>query len=208
MNIRSLRRAVRLTMIAGGWCTVALLPQVALASGADTVRSFYGVLLNTMRNGPALGHVGRYTQLASAIVQDFNINRMTQLAMGPEWSSLNSAQQAQVVEAFARYIAAVYADRFDSYSGEQLQVLGERPTAAGVIVQTRIIQSDGKPVDISYLMVDNGGAWQICDVYLDGTISQLATQRSEFSSILRDRGVTGLLAALNNKAYMLVPPRS
>jgi ABC-type transporter MlaC component len=34
-------------------------------------------------------------------------------------------------------------------------------------------------------MRQNQGSWQISDVYLDGTISQLAIQRSEFYSILR-----------------------
>jgi phospholipid transport system substrate-binding protein len=52
-------------------------------------------------------------------------------------------------------------------------------------------------------MRKNGGLWQIADVYLDGTISQLATQRSEFYSILRRDGVDGLLIALNRKVDLL-----
>ena len=48
------------------------------------------------------------------------------------------------------------------------------------------------PVTINYMMRPNQGAWQISDVYLDGTISQLATQRSEFHSILARQGVGGL----------------
>jgi phospholipid transport system substrate-binding protein len=39
----------------------------------------------------------------------------------------------------------------------------------------------------------DGDAWQISDVYLDGTISELATRRSEFAAILGDRGVAGLI---------------
>ena len=49
----------------------------------------------------------------------------------------------------------------------------------------------------------NGNAWQVVDVYLDGTISELATRRSEFSSILRDRGIDGLITALNRKTNAL-----
>jgi phospholipid transport system substrate-binding protein len=41
------------------------------------------------------------------------------------------------------------------------------------------------------------------DVYLDGTISELATRRSEFSSILRDRGIDGLITVLNRKTNAL-----
>jgi phospholipid transport system substrate-binding protein len=49
----------------------------------------------------------------------------------------------------------------------------------------------------------NGGSWQIADVYLDGTISQLATQRSEFHSILQCEGVNGLITALDRKVNLL-----
>jgi phospholipid transport system substrate-binding protein len=52
-------------------------------------------------------------------------------------------------------------------------------------------------------MRQSQGSWQISDVYLDGTISQLAVQRSEFNSILRREGVDGLVMALNRKADLL-----
>jgi hypothetical protein len=45
--------------------------------------------------------------------------------------------------------------------------------------------------------------WRISDVYLDGTISQVAIQRSEFYSILRREGVDGLVMALNRKVDLL-----
>ncbi len=108
-----------------------------------------------------------------------------------------------MTEAFGHYIAATYADRFDSYSDEQLQVTGEQPYAAEVIVQTRIVKSKGDTVSLSYRMLQNGGARQIADVYLDGSISQLATQRSEFHSILQREGIDGLIMALNRKVEVL-----
>ena len=52
-------------------------------------------------------------------------------------------------------------------------------------------------------MRQNQGAWQVSDVYLDGTISQVAIQRSEFYSILRRDGVDGLVMALNRKVDLL-----
>lgn len=180
----------------------------APTGGAETVRAFYGTLLDTMRRGPSLGQQGRYAALAPVVQRDFNVPYMAQLAVGPAWSSLNQQQQQQVVQAFERYVAAVYAERFDNYSGEQLQVTGEQQTPYGAMVQTRIVKSDGQPVNINYLMVNNGGRWQIGDIYLNGSISELATRRSEFSSILRNQGINGLIAALNNKAYTLVPSRS
>jgi len=178
------------------------------ASGADTVRAFYSTLLNTMRNGPGLGMQGRYDRLAPAIRENFDMPFMTRLAVGPAWPSLSQAQQTEVTQAFERYVAAVYAERFGSYAGEQLKVTGEEPSPAGTIILSQIIQSNGEPVHINYLMRQNTGVWQIADVYLNGTISELATRRSEFSSILRTQGINGLITALNDKATALGAARA
>lgn len=191
--------------------TVALaLPAAAQAeaAGATTVRTLYATLLNMMQNGPALGPQGRYARIAPLVPRVFDIPLMTRLAVGPSWSSLTPTQQQQVMEAFTRYIAAVYAERFDSYSGERLQVTGEKSSSGGPIVTSEIIKSDGEPVHINYLMRQAGGSWQIADVYLDGTISEMATRRSEFSSILRYQGVAGLIATLNGKAAALGAARA
>jgi phospholipid transport system substrate-binding protein len=168
------------------------------------MRGFYETLLTTMKAGPALGESGRYARLAPIVKRLFDLPWMARLAVGPGWASLSPAQRQQVVRAFGRYVSATYADRFDRYSGEDLQVLGAAPAATGgIIVDTRIVKSDGDPVAIDYLMRRGEEGWQVADVYLDGTISQLATQRSEFSAILRRRGVDGLVAALNDKADLL-----
>lgn len=178
--------------------------EAAPANPTDTVHRFYDALLNTMQNGPALGDKGRYDRLAPVIDQSFDVPYMVQKAVGPGWTKLTPTQQQAVTAAFHRYMTATYADRFDSYSGEKFQVHGIEPTSFGTIVQSHIVKSDGAPVSINYLMHENGGAWQIADVYLTGTISQLATLRSQFSAVLARQGVDGLIAMLNEKAEMLV----
>jgi len=141
--------------------------------------------------------------LAPVVNRTFDLPFMVRLAVGPSWAMLTSAQQQQVTGAFAHYVSATYADRFDSYSGEQLQVIGERPYGSDVIVQTKIVDSKGEPTALNYLMRENQGSWQISDVYLAGTISQLATQRADFHSILQREGVDGLVLALNRKVDLL-----
>ena len=169
----------------------------------DSVRSFYDTLLTTMKDGPKLGQSGRYSRLVPVVGRLFDVPLMARLAIGPSWATLSPAQQQQVTETFGHYISATYADRFDSYSGEQLQVTGQQPSGAEIIVQTKIIKSKGDPVSLNYRMRENDGSWQIADVYLDGTISQLATQRSEFHSIVQHEGVDGLIKALDHKVDLL-----
>ena len=168
----------------------------------------YQTLLYNMRYGPSLGQSGRVAHLAPLVPRVFDIPYMAQLAIGPAWSTLLEPQRQALMQAFQRYVTAVYAERFDRYAGERLEVIGERPTTYGTIVKTRIFEASGKTVNLNYLMIHGGAGWQIADVYLNGTISELAARRSEFSSILRSQGVNGLIAALNNKALTLTPPRS
>jgi phospholipid transport system substrate-binding protein len=179
--------------------TAAALP----ANPQDSVRGFYDALLTTMKDGRTLGQSGRYARLAPVIGRLFDVPLMARLAVGPSWATLSPTQQQQVSEAFGHYISATYADRFDSYSGEQLQVTGDRPYGAEIVVQTKIANSKGDSVSLNYRMHENAGSWQISDVYMDGSISQLATQRSEFHSIVQRDGVDGLIMALNRKVDLL-----
>ena len=185
---------------------LAILPQptfAAQASGSDTVQGLYDTLLNTMKNGRTLGQSGRFVQVEPVVRRTFDIASMARLSVGPSWGTMSESQRQQVTDGFARYISAIYADRFDSYSGQKLQVTDEQPAAAGVIVHSQIVKANGEPVKVDYLMRKNGDAWLISDVYLDGAISEVATRRSEFAAILRNDGVDGLIAALNRKANML-----
>ena len=175
----------------------------APASGGDAVQGLYDALLGTMKNGRTLGQSGRFTQLEPVIRGTFDIAAMARLSVGASWATLSEAQRQQVTESFGRYISAIYADRFDSYAGQQLQVTGEQPNPGGVMVKSQIVKANGEPVKIDYMMHRNGNGWLISDIYLDGAISEVATRRSEFAAILRTDGVDGLIAALNRKADLL-----
>ena len=175
----------------------------APTSGGDTVQGLYDALLGTMKNGRVLGQSGRFMQLEPVIRRSFDIPTMARLSVGPTWAGMSEVQRQQVIESFGRYISATYADRFDTYAGQKLQVTGEQPNAGGVLVKSQIVKANGEPVKVDYMMRRNGEGWLISDIYLDGAISEVVTRRSEFGAIIRADGVDGLIAALNRKADML-----
>ena len=187
------------------WVAIGLPTQQAAAASnpQEVTQRFYGVLLSTMRDGRSLGQSGRYARLVPVVNRTFDLAFMARLAVGPSWATLVPAQQQSLTEAFGNYVCATYADRFNSYSGEHLEVTGERPYGSDVMVQTKIVKANGEATTLNYLMRQNQGAWQISDVYLDGTISQVAVQRSEFSAIVRREGVDGLVMALIRKVDLL-----
>jgi phospholipid transport system substrate-binding protein len=184
---------------------ISAAPARAELSPAQTVlQRFYDVLLGVMQQSKQLGFSGRYQRLKPAIESAYNLPLMARLSIGPQWQSLSPQQQAELTAAFAEFTVATYSNRFDDYSGEKFEILPETtPSSGGVIVQTRLVKSDGEPVTLNYLMRENDGRWQIIDVFLSGTISELATRRAEFTSVLRRDGPQGLLNLLHKRVAEL-----
>ena len=183
--------------------TLSYPVHAAPSSGGEIVQGLYNALLSTMKSGRILGQSGRFTQLAPVIRRSFDIASMARLSVGPSWATMSDPQRQQVIDGFGRYISAIYADRFDSYDGQKLEVTSEQPAPSGVIVKSQIIKANGEPVKVDYMMRRNGESWLISDIYLDGAISEVATRRSEFATILKNEGIDGLIAALNRKADVL-----
>jgi phospholipid transport system substrate-binding protein len=177
----------------------------AATTPAGTLQAFYDALLAVMKEGQKLGFDGRRQKLTPALTQVFDLALMTRLVVGLQWPSLSSDEQHQLVAAFTEFSIATYASQFDDYSGEKFQVDPKTAPAPGsdVIVKTKLIQSNGDPVQLDYLLRQEQGEWRIIDVFLSGTISQLAARRSEFTAILREQGAPGLIALLKERTKAL-----
>ena len=200
-GLRRNAAALAVVLALAGWSDPGIAQTMGSAGG--TVENLYTSLMATMKNGSVLGGSGRYSQLAPVVRANFDLPFMARLAFGAGWASLTPLQQQQVTDSYGRYMSAVYADRFDSYHGQKLEVTGQRQDPYGVIVASKIIKANGEPVEVDYLMRQDNGRWLIGDIYLDGTISEVATHRSEFADILRRQGVDGLIEALDRKAERL-----
>jgi phospholipid transport system substrate-binding protein len=164
---------------------------------ASRINSFYYTLLEMMKQAKQLGVKGRYDKLAPVLTKTYDLASMSRIAVGQSWSTLSAPQQLSIVNAFTRMTTATYASRFDDFSGEQFEILQTVEQPSGdKIVKTRIIQSNGKPVALNYLMRKSGNDWKVIDVYLDGTISELASRRAEFGAILKSGGPDALVSSL------------
>jgi phospholipid transport system substrate-binding protein len=200
----------RRSLIAGiGLAALAAAPvaraSASAASPVAKIRKFYDVLVSVMKQGQKLGFDGRRDKLRPTILETFDFPLMTRLMVGPQWSGLGPVQQQQLVAAFGAFSIATYANRFDDYSGERFDVEAQPTDLANGdrIVKSQLVQQNGEKIALNYLMREDGGSWQAIDVYLSGTVSELATRRSEFSSVMRRGGAAALVEALERKAAEL-----
>jgi phospholipid transport system substrate-binding protein len=166
------------------------------------IRRLYDALLASMKAGRQESFAQRYERLSPVVNTAFDLGLMSRLAVGPDWAKLTPDQQQRIRDAFARYTIATYANRFDEYGGESFEV-DATPLANpnGSVVQSRIVKSNGEKVSLNYLMRRGAdGSWKVIDVYLSGTISELASRRSEFAAVLQRDGADGLVRLLEQRA--------
>ena len=188
-----------------------LLPARPAALGAQegpgptaVVEDFHDALLGVMREARALGVRGRYDRLRPAMARAYDLPAMARISVGPPWAQLSPAQRDALVTAFSDWSVATYANRFSGYSGETFRTLGEAAAPGGNdrLVRTQLNRTDGAaPVALTYLMRRGEAGWRIVDVYLTGTISEIASRRAEFTGLVREEGgADRLIAELRRRA--------
>lgn len=178
---------------------------VSAGSATAVISDFNKNLLTVMQSAEKLGYDGRYAKLKPSVKATFDLDFMTRYSAGRHWKRLTKEQKSQLVNAFSRLTIATYADRFKGYSGEKFHIIKEETPRKGTrLVRTELEKSDGERVKLNYLLrSQKKDHWKIIDVFVKGTISELSTKRSEYSSTLKNKGLKGLLAILEKKISVL-----
>jgi len=187
---------------------LAITPLMAMAATPEAapVAALDAALIATMKAGSAnAAYQQRYNTLAPVVEQSFDLPVITQNSVGFLWATLPAAQQQQLAALMEQFTVASYVSQFNSFGGEQINLLpAEKTTGAKRIIETQIIPSDGSaPTEIDYVVGQGGSGWQITDVLLNGTISQVAIHASDFSSLVTSGDATQLIAALKSKIAAL-----
>lgn len=177
----------------------------AAAAGADEpVARLNAVLLESMRNADRLGFDGRFDLLAPVLADVFNFGRMAQSAVGRSWNASAEADRELYVDIFTRLSIAEFAARFDGFSGETFEIGGTVNLPRGwVLVQNNLVKTDGERISINYVVRQDDVGWQIYDIRLNNTISELQLKRDEFTSVLRSTDLPGLARLLEQKIARL-----
>jgi phospholipid transport system substrate-binding protein len=162
-------------------------------------------LIATMKAGSAgTGFSQRVQTLTPIVQQSFDLTTIIQNSVGLLWPTVPAAQQAQLKDLFTGFTVASYVHEFSSFSGQSIKLLpAEKSLGAKKIVETDIVSPDASATEIDYVVADNASGWQITDVLLNGTISQVAIHASDFSGLVTQGNAAPLIAALKTKIAAL-----
>ena len=174
----------------------------AADEGPDAVvERLHALLTEVLRQAAVLGFEGRFQRLTEGLGSIYDFAIMTRLAVGDAWAGAGDEQRRRLVAAFRAMSAATYARRFDAWADQGFAIVGQRMLDdGGVVIETLLHPGEGQePVALDYRLRQGEDGWRVIDVYLTGTVSELATRRAEFAAVIRDQGLDGLIAALEAK---------
>lgn len=155
-------------------------------------------LLAIMKGGKAMGFAGRAARIGPVVDRAFDIPLMTRLSVGPAWTTTAPADQTALVAAIRKLTIAQYAGNFDGWSGESFRIAPQVETrGSDKLVRTTLAKPKSDATAIAYRLRESGGQWKIIDVFYQNSVSQLATRRSDFASVLGKSGAKALVAHLD-----------
>jgi phospholipid transport system substrate-binding protein len=199
--------AVSRRVLLAAMSAAAVLPRLAHAQAASPTAPILALntaLVAAMKAGDSVPFAKRYQMLAPAIDQGFDLPRIIAVSVGSYWSGLPDAQRQKLQQVFRSFIIADYIANFHSYAGEVATVAPiTRAVGAEQVVTSTITKPSGDAVRIDYVMGQTNGRWQVQDILLDGTISRVAVQRSDFSALLAQGNAMPLIASLEQKVSTL-----
>ena len=191
--------AIMLVLLLGLAPLRAQTPSAAVTK----IQSYYQQLMPTIQQAARLSVRERDKRFSPVFAAVFDIPTMTRLAVGPAWKSFSAEQQAAARDAFAGFIVAEYASQIKDYSGESFVVDPQttpESRGGGEIVKTKLLQPGGRVVNINYLVRRE----RVVDIYLNGTISDLAMRRDEFASVIAAGGADALIKRLQDRRENLL----
>ncbi len=128
----------------------------------------------------------------------YDIKKMSKIILGKFWSESKAHDKAKFVEKFTLYISSNYINRFKdkkdfNYEYEDIDKIGENYRLAHTIFKF----GETEKLKVNYMLIKKDDKWLIFDVLLNGSISEIATKKSEFHETLNNGGITSLISLID-----------
>lgn len=177
--------------------------QAAIQPPDELVRDVMLEVQRIIREDQALqsGDRAKTLQLIEQkVLPHFDHVGMTALAVGVHWRKASTEQKQRLAEEFRALLMRTYASSLSAFGDQKFDFrpLRMKPEDTDVTVLVRVLQSGAQPIPVEYDMEKTARGWKCYDVRVGG-ISLVVNYRTEFSNIVRGKGVDGLIEALATK---------
>ena len=141
--------------------------------------------------------------LVNLIKNTYNAEKMIAKIIGDTWKKTIKKEQEEIVIIFQEYIAKNYFNRFKKIKNPTFNYKESKKIGENFTLVKTVLSIDKEEVSISYLLLFDENKWKIFDVLLAGSISEIATKKSEFSGFISEGKITPLIDALKKQNLVL-----
>ena len=134
--------------------------------------------------------------LLNVINRTYDAEKMLKMIIGKDWENQEIEKKEELIIVFKKYISKNYLKRFSkiddvSFRNEKK----EKISSELFLVRSNLIIKQEK-ISMDYLLSIKNNVWKIFDVLLDGSISEIATKKSEFRIFIKEKEIDSLIDAL------------
>ena len=138
----------------------------------------------------------REAQVRELLGRVIDLPRIGRFALGKAWPKATPEQRQEYQRLFAQWVRRTYSRRLGGYSGQSFKIIKAAPLGKrDAVVFTEIGRPSGPPLKAAWRVRGGTNEYKILDVIVQG-VSMIATQRSEFASLVRRQGLEGLIDSL------------
>ncbi len=138
------------------------------------------------------------------VKQNYNSEKMLSMIIGNQWKNVSNKKRKEIINIFEEYIAKNYVRRFSKMKDFSFIENKEQNVGKFVMVRSNLVIGKKEKVSISYLLSNDQNKWKIFDVLLAGSVSEIATKKSEFKSFTKGGNIDPLIDALKKKNKDLI----
>ena len=136
------------------------------------------------------------SNVLKVINRTYDTEKMLKMIIGSDWKNQENEKKNELIMVFEKYISKNYLNRFSkiqdvSFSNEKK----EKISSDSFLVRSNLIIKQEK-ISIDYLLSLKNNTWKIFDVLLDGSVSEIATKKSEFRIYIKEKKIDELIEAL------------
>tara|TARA_B100000242_G_scaffold276596_1_gene232605 strand:- start:1233 stop:2123 length:891 start_codon:yes stop_codon:yes gene_type:complete len=137
-----------------------------------------------------------FKNVLNLIDHTYDSEKMLKLIIGADWKKLKSEKKKELIIAFKKYISKNYLKRFSKIKEVSFKNEEKEKISSGLFLIKSNLVIKKENISIDYLLSFNKNSWKIFDVLLDGSISEIATKKSEFRMFIKEKKIDSLIDAL------------
>lgn len=134
------------------------------------------------------------------LLPHMDVDNMSRTVVGRQaWQAATPQQQATFKSSFQKLVVRTYSSALAQYNEQTVRYAPSKESLEGrkfIQVNSVIDQKSGPSMNVNYRLVLQDSEWKVYDFSVDG-VSMVQSYRSQFTPILNQSGMEGLLTKLS-----------